>query len=245
MFEKMGDWKRSSYCGELTAADIGKEACLMGWVQRRRDHGGLIFIDLRDRAGIMQLVFSPDSPNNVHEAAHGLRNEFVVAVKGLVRKRPEGTANPNLSTGQVEMEVAEIRILNDSEPLPFMIEDDTDVAETTRLKYRYLDLRRPSLQAKLVLRHKVAMATRNYLAENGFIEVETPVLTKSTPEGARDFLVPSRLSPGNFFALPQSPQLFKQILMVAGLDRYFQIVKCFRDEDLEGRPPAGVHADRR
>ncbi|MCC6502100.1 MAG: aspartate--tRNA ligase [Deltaproteobacteria bacterium] len=244
MFEKMGDWKRSSYCGELTAANIGKEACLMGWVQRRRDHGGLIFIDLRDRAGIMQLVFSPDSPNNVHEAAHGLRSEFVAAVKGKVRKRPEGTANPNLSTGQVEMEVSEIRILNDSEPLPFMIEDDTDVAETTRLKYRYLDLRRPSLQAKLVLRHKVAMATRNYLAENGFIEVETPVLTKSTPEGARDFLVPSRLSPGNFFALPQSPQLFKQILMVAGMDRYFQIVKCFRDEDLRAdRQPEFTQID--
>ena len=244
MFEKMGDWKRTSYCGELTAADIGKNACLMGWVQRRRDHGGLIFIDLRDRAGIMQLVFSPESQGNVHEAAHGLRSEFVVAVKGSVRRRPEGTANPNLSTGQVEMDVQEIRILNDSEPLPFMIEDDSDVAETTRLKYRYLDLRRPSLQNKLVLRHKVSMATRNYLADNGFIEVETPVLTKSTPEGARDFLVPSRLSPGHFFALPQSPQLFKQILMVAGMDRYFQVVKCFRDEDLRAdRQPEFTQID--
>lgn len=244
MFEKMGNWKRSSYCGDLTAADIGKEACIMGWVQRRRDHGGLIFIDLRDRAGLMQLVFSPDSPNNAHGAAHGLRNEFVVAVKGLVRKRPEGTENPNLPTGQVEMDVAEVRVLNDSEALPFMIEDDSDVAETTRLRYRYLDLRRQSLQSKLVLRHRVAMATRNYLAENGFIEVETPVLTKSTPEGARDFLVPSRLSAGNFFALPQSPQLFKQILMVAGLDRYFQIVKCFRDEDLRAdRQPEFTQID--
>ncbi len=244
MFEKMGDWKRTSYCGGLGAADIGKDACLMGWVQRRRDHGGLIFIDLRDRAGIMQLVFSPESPNNSHDAAHGLRNEFVVAVKGQVRRRPEGTENPNLSTGQVEMDVAEIRILNDSETLPFMIEDESDVAETTRLKYRYLDLRRPSLQGKLVLRHKVAMATRNYLADNGFIEVETPVLTKSTPEGARDFLVPSRLSPGHFFALPQSPQLFKQILMVAGMDRYFQIVKCFRDEDLRAdRQPEFTQID--
>jgi len=244
LFEKMGDWKRTSYCGELTAADIGKNACLMGWVQRRRDHGGLIFIDLRDRAGIMQLVFSPESQGNVHEAAHGLRSEFVVAVKGSVRRRPEGTANPNLSTGQVEMDVQEIRILNDSEPLPFMIEDDSDVAETTRLKYRYLDLRRPSLQNKLVLRHKVSMATRNYLADNGFIEVETPVLTKSTPEGARDFLVPSRLSPGHFFALPQSPQLFKQILMVAGMDRYFQVVKCFRDEDLRAdRQPEFTQID--
>ena len=244
MFEKMGDWKRTSYCGELTAGDIGRNACLMGWVQRRRDHGGLIFIDLRDRAGIMQLVFSPESPNGVHGAAHGLRSEFVVAVRGQVRRRPEGTANPNLSTGQVEMEVSEIRILNDSEPLPFMIEDESDVAETTRLKYRYLDLRRPSLQNKLVLRHKVAMATRNYLADNGFIEVETPVLTKSTPEGARDFLVPSRLSPGHFFALPQSPQLFKQILMVAGMDRYFQVVKCFRDEDLRAdRQPEFTQID--
>jgi len=244
LFEKMGDWKRTSYCGGLGAADIGKDACLMGWVQRRRDHGGLIFIDLRDRAGIMQLVFSPESPNNSHDAAHGLRNEFVVAVKGQVRRRPEGTENPNLSTGQVEMDVAEIRILNDSETLPFMIEDESDVAETTRLKYRYLDLRRPSLQGKLVLRHKVAMATRNYLADNGFIEVETPVLTKSTPEGARDFLVPSRLSPGHFFALPQSPQLFKQILMVAGMDRYFQIVKCFRDEDLRAdRQPEFTQID--
>ena len=244
MFEKMGDWKRTSYCGGLGAADIGKDACLMGWVQRRRDHGGLIFIDLRDRAGIMQLVFSPESPNNSHDAAHGLRNEFVVAVKGQVRRRPEGTDNPNLFTGQVERAVHEIRRLNDSEALPFMIEDESDVAETTRLKYRYLDLRRPSLQGKLVLRHKVAMATRNYLAENGFIEVETPVLTKSTPEGARDFLVPSRLSPGHFFALPQSPQLFKQILMVAGMDRYFQIVKCFRDEDLRAdRQPEFTQID--
>lgn len=244
MFEKMGDWKRTSYCGGLAAADIGKDACLMGWVQRRRDHGGLIFIDLRDRAGVMQLVFSPESPNNAHGKAHALRSEFVVAVRGQVRKRPEGTENPNLATGQVELDVHEIRVLNDSEALPFMIEDDTDVAETTRLRYRYLDLRRPSLQGKLVLRHRVAMATRNYLADNGFIEVETPVLTKSTPEGARDFLVPSRLSPGHFFALPQSPQLFKQILMVSGLDRYFQIVKCFRDEDLRAdRQPEFTQID--
>jgi aspartyl-tRNA synthetase len=244
LFEKMGGWKRTSYCGDITAADIGRDACLMGWVQRRRDHGGLIFIDLRDRAGIMQLVFSPESANNVHEGAHGLRNEFVVAVKGQVRKRPDGTENPNLKTGQVELDVNEIKILNDSEPLPFMIEDDSDVAEMTRLKYRYLDLRRPSLQNKLVLRHRVAMATRNYLADNGFIEVETPVLTKSTPEGARDFLVPSRLSPGHFFALPQSPQLFKQILMVAGMDRYFQVVKCFRDEDLRAdRQPEFTQID--
>lgn len=244
MFEKMGGWRRSSYCGELSRADIGKKACLMGWVQRRRDHGGLIFIDLRDRAGIVQLVFSPDSPNEVHKRAHGLRNEFVLAIEGLVRKRPEGTDNPNIPTGEVEIEVHELRILNDSETLPFMIEDDTDVSETTRLTYRYLDLRRPELQKKLMLRHRVAMAARNYLAENGFIEMETPVLTKSTPEGARDFLVPSRLNPGSFFALPQSPQLFKQILMIAGFDRYFQVVKCFRDEDLRAdRQPEFTQID--
>ncbi|OGP14761.1 MAG: aspartate--tRNA ligase [Deltaproteobacteria bacterium GWA2_55_10] len=244
MLEKMGSWRRTSYCGEPASADIGKKICLMGWVQRRRDHGGLIFIDLRDRAGIIQLVFSPESLNNVHAKAHDLRNEFVVAVEGLVRKRPDGTENQNLPTGQVEIEVHEIRVLNDSETLPFMIEDDSDVAETTRLTYRYLDLRRPALQKKLMLRHKVAMATRNYLAENGFIEVETPVLTKSTPEGARDFLVPSRLNAGHFFALPQSPQLFKQILMISGFDRYFQVVKCFRDEDLRAdRQPEFTQID--
>src|SRR3989337_1648996 len=240
----MGSWRRTSYCGEPASADIGKKICLMGWVQRRRDHGGLIFIDLRDRAGIIQLVFSPESLNNVHAKAHDLRNEFVVAVEGLVRKRPDGTENQNLPTGQVEIEVHEIRVLNDSETLPFMIEDDSDVAETTRLTYRYLDLRRPALQKKLMLRHRVAMATRNYLSEKGFIEVETPVLTKSTPEGARDFLVPSRLNAGHFFALPQSPQLFKQILMVAGMDRYFQVVKCFRDEDLRAdRQPEFTQID--
>ena len=216
----------------------------MGWVQRRRDHGGLIFIDLRDREGLVQLVFNPETDPAVHEKAHNLRSEFVIAVKGVVQKRPEGTVNPDLKTGEVEVAVTEILTLNDSAPLPFMIEDDTDVAEMTRLKYRYLDLRRAPLQRKLMLRHKVAMAIRNYLTRNGFLEIETPVLTKSTPEGARDYLVPSRLNPGAFYALPQSPQLFKQILMISGFDRYFQIVKCFRDEDLRAdRQPEFTQID--
>jgi len=243
LLDRLGDWKRSAYCAETTAAGIGQTVTLMGWVQRRRDHGGLIFIDLRDRSGLMQLVFNPEA-GEVHAKAHDLRSEFVIAVKGTVGKRPEGTENPNLKTGEVEIVVKELKVLNDSAPLPFMVEDDSDVAETTRLKYRYLDLRRASLQKKLLLRHSVAMATRNYLAENGFVEIETPVLTKSTPEGARDFLVPSRLAPGNFFALPQSPQLFKQILMISGFDRYFQIVKCFRDEDLRAdRQPEFTQID--
>jgi aspartyl-tRNA synthetase len=241
---KLGDWKRSSYCAEVSSADVGKEGVFMGWVQKRRDHGGLIFVDLRDRTGILQLVYNPlDSPE-VHKVAHDLRSEFVLAVKGKVRRRPEGTENPELKTGEVEVVVEEMRVLNDSAPLPFMVEDEAEVTENTRLKYRYLDLRRPALQKKLMLRHKVAVSARNYLSENGFIEVETPVLTKSTPEGARDFLVPSRLTPGHFYALPQSPQLFKQILMISGLDKYFQIVRCFRDEDLRAdRQPEFTQID--
>jgi aspartyl-tRNA synthetase len=241
---KLDDWRRSGYCGALGASDTGSTVTLMGWVQRRRDHGGLIFIDLRDREGLVQLVFNPDTNEAAHAAAHALRSEFVIAAKGLVQKRPEGTENPELKTGAIEVAVKEMKILNDSATLPFMVEGETDVAETTRLRYRYLDLRRPELQEKLILRHRVSMAARNHLAESGFIEVETPVLTKSTPEGARDFLVPSRLAPGSFFALPQSPQLFKQILMIAGLDRYFQIVKCFRDEDLRAdRQPEFTQID--
>ncbi len=239
-----GDWKRSCYCGEVSPDQIGKSVTLKGWVQKRRDHGGLIFIDLRDREGLVQLVFNPAEGGLNHEKAHEMRNEHVIAVKGVVRKRPGGTENPALKTGLVEVAASEVTLLNDSAPLPFMIEDETDVAETTRLKYRYLDLRRPALQKKLILRHRVAMTVRNYLSERGFIEIETPVLTKSTPEGARDFLVPSRLNPGSFFALPQSPQLFKQILMISGFDRYFQIVKCFRDEDLRAdRQPEFTQID--
>ncbi|MBI5238060.1 MAG: aspartate--tRNA ligase [Deltaproteobacteria bacterium] len=244
MFERLGDWRRGLYCGEVSEKDIGRRLTLMGWVQKRRDHGGLIFIDLRDREGIVQLVFNPEANRPAHGAAHSLRSEFVIAVRGIVQKRPDGTENPELKTGAVEVAIDEIRILNDSDSLPFMLEDETDVAENTRFKYRYLDLRRPALQKKLILRHKVAQAARSYLTEKGFIELETPVLTKSTPEGARDYLVPSRLNPGQFFALPQSPQLFKQLLMIAGFDRYFQIVKCFRDEDLRAdRQPEFTQID--
>ncbi len=244
MREALGNWKRDFYCAETKEAHIGSTITLMGWAQKRRDHGGLIFIDLRDRTGIVQLVFNPEKESAAHAKAHDIRSEFVLAVRGVVQKRPSGTENPALKTGAVEVAVNELRVLNDSAPLPFTIEDETDVAELTRLKYRYLDLRRPSLQGKLVLRHKAAMAARNYLSENGFIEMETPVLTKSTPEGARDFLVPSRLNAGEFFALPQSPQLFKQILMIAGFDKYFQIVKCFRDEDLRAdRQPEFTQID--
>ncbi len=244
MAENLGDWKRSHYCGELTGRDIGKEVIIMGWVQRRRDHGGLIFIDLRDREGVTQIVFNPEVDKSTHEKAHHIRAEFVLAVKGAVSKRPVGTENPALKTGEVEILVRELKILNESGTPPFLIEDDTDVAESVRLQYRYLDLRRQSLQKNLILRHKVCKITRDYLSERHFLEIETPILTKSTPEGARDYLVPSRSSPGHFFALPQSPQLFKQILMVSGFDRYFQIVRCFRDEDLRSdRQPEFTQID--
>ncbi len=232
MADNLGNWKRSCYCGDLTIKEIGSEVTLMGWVQKRRDHGGLIFVDLRDREGLAQVVFNPEVNKSVHENAHHIRAEFVLAVKGVVSKRPVGTENPALKTGGIEVLVKELKILNESATPPFLIEDDTDVAEGVRLKYRYLDLRRPALQKNLILRHKVCKIVRDYLCERHFLEIETPILTKSTPEGARDYLVPSRSSPGHFFALPQSPQLFKQILMISGFDRYFQIVRCFRDEDL-------------
>ncbi len=242
--ESLGNWKRTCYCGEVRPEMTGRPVILMGWVQRRRDHGGLIFVDLRDREGMVQLVFNPERSGEVHRRAHNIRNEHVLAVKGVVSKRPPGTENPELKTGEVEVVVEELKLLNESAPLPFVIEDETDVSETLRLRYRYLDLRRPVLQKKLILRHRVCAATREYLSGKGFIEVETPVLTKSTPEGARDFLVPSRLNPGHFYALPQSPQLFKQILMISGFDRYFQIVKCFRDEDLRAdRQPEFTQID--
>ena len=242
--EHLGDWKRSHYCGELADRDIGNNVTLMGWVQRRRDHGGLIFVDLRDREGLVQIVFNPAVSAASHETAHHIRSEFVLAVKGAVSKRPAGTENPELKTGGIEILVKELKILNESATPPFLIEDETDVAESVRLKYRYLDLRRPALQKNLILRHEVCRLVRDYLSERHFLEVETPVLTKSTPEGARDYLVPSRLNPGHFFALPQSPQLFKQILMVAGFDRYFQIVRCFRDEDLRAdRQPEFTQID--
>ena len=225
--------KPTHQCGELNLSNIDEVVVLAGWVQKRRDHGGLIFIDLRDNTGITQVVFSPDVNSDAHSLAHEIRNEFVLAVSGKVSKRPEGTENDNLSTGDVEIMVDKLEILNRSETPPFVIEDTgPEVSEEMKLKYRYLDLRRPRMQHNLRLRHKVCLSTRNFLDQQGFVEIETPVLTKSTPEGARDFLVPSRLNPGNFFAMPQSPQLFKQMLMISGFGKYFQIVKCYRDEDL-------------
>jgi len=236
--------KRTHYCGSLTGADEGREVVLMGWVHRRRDHGGVIFVDLRDREGIVQIVFQPEAGETaVHGEAHRIRSEYVLAVKGSVRRRPQGMENPALSTGQVEVVVSELEILNESKTPPFSF-DDEDISENVRLKYRYLDLRRPVIQKNLFLRSKLAIATRQYFNDHGFIEVETPFLTKSTPEGARDYLVPSRISKGMFYALPQSPQIFKQLLMVSGFDRYFQIVKCFRDEDLRAdRQPEFTQID--
>lgn len=237
-------WKRTCMCGELGIGDVGKEVCLMGWVQFRRDHGGLIFVDLRDGSGLAQIVFSPEIAPKAHELAHILRSEYVLAARGVVRARPEGMVNPELPTGAVEVVVHEWKLLNTSKTPPFPVEDRTEAGENLRLAWRFLDLRRPLMQKSLRLRHKVAQAIRRCLDENGFVEVETPVLTRSTPEGARDFLVPSRLNQGQFYALPQSPQLFKQLLMVGGLDRYFQIVRCFRDEDLRAdRQPEFTQVD--
>jgi len=244
MEDILGGWKRSHYCGNLTKADVGREVILMGWVLRRRDHGGLIFADLRDREGLAQIVFDPAQNDGAHQKAEAIRNEYVVAVKGKVIPRPEGTVNAAMKTGEVEVLVTECKILNRSKALPFTLDDYVDVAENIRLKYRYLDLRRPVLQHNLILRSRVAQITRQYLTDNGFLEIETPFLTKSTPEGARDFLVPSRINQGSFYALPQSPQIFKQILMISGFDRYFQIVRCFRDEDLRAdRQPEFTQID--
>ncbi|MBI5167726.1 MAG: aspartate--tRNA ligase [candidate division NC10 bacterium] len=237
-------WRRTGYCGELRASHVGQEVILMGWVHRRRDHGGLIFVDLRDREGQVQVVFNPERGQEAYEVARRMRPEYVGAIRGRVAMRPPGTENPALDTGQVEVLAEEARILNEARTPVFPIEEETAAAEEVRLAYRYLDLRRPSLQQNLRLRHRVYQVIRSFLDRNGFIEIETPVLTKSTPEGARDFLVPSRLSPGHFYALPQSPQLFKQLLMVAGFDSYFQIVKCYRDEDLRAdRQPEFTQID--
>ena len=241
---ELGDWHRSHSCGQLTINNDGEDVCLMGWVQYRRDHGGLIFVDLRDRDGLTQIVFSPDIAPAAHENAHILRSEYVLAVRGKVRPRPDGMVNAGMITGQIEIVAYEWKLLNTSKTPPFPIEDRSDAGENLRLTWRYLDLRRPRMQANLRLRHKVSQAARCFLDDNGFTEVETPVLTKSTPEGARDFLVPSRLNNGEFYALPQSPQLFKQLLMVAGFDRYYQITKCFRDEDLRAdRQPEFTQID--
>ena len=239
----MEEKKRSHYCGEISARDEGTEVVLFGWVQRRRDLGGLIFVDLRDREGVVQIVFDPDSDEALHAEARKIRGEYVLAVVGKVRRRPAGMENTQMLTGEVEVIVSAFEILNEARTLPFTL-DDEDVSENLRLKYRYLDLRRPAIQKNLILRSRLAMATRQYFNENGFIEVETPFLGKSTPEGARDYLVPSRITKGTFYALPQSPQIFKQLLMVSGFDRYFQIVKCFRDEDLRAdRQPEFTQID--
>ncbi|MGK0674159.1 MAG: aspartate--tRNA ligase [Halothiobacillaceae bacterium] len=233
---------RTHYCGLLNEQLDGQIVTLTGWVNRRRDHGGVIFVDLRDREGIVQVVFDPDRPE-VFALAEQLRNEFVLCVTGRVRARPAGTENPNLRSGKIEVLGLELAILNRSEPLPFQLDDDS-VGEETRLRYRYIDLRRPEMQQRLRLRAKVSHFLRQYLEQHGFLDIETPVLTRATPEGARDYLVPSRTHPGEFFALPQSPQLFKQLLMVSGFDRYYQITKCFRDEDLRAdRQPEFTQVD--
>ncbi|OGQ70684.1 MAG: aspartate--tRNA ligase [Deltaproteobacteria bacterium RIFCSPLOWO2_12_FULL_44_12] len=236
--------KRTHTCGELNKKQVGKKVILMGWCDVRRDHGGLIFIDLRDRWGKTQIVFDPSVAQAAQGLAKEIRSEFVLEVEGKVRKRPQGMENKKLPTGEIEVVVQCLKILNRCPTPPFEISDQADVAEEVRLKYRFLDLRRPSMQNYLILRHKTAQAVRNYLSKQNFLEVETPVLTRSTPEGARDYLVPSRVQPGKFFALPQSPQLFKQLLMVSGFDKYFQIVKCFRDEDLRAdRQPEFTQVD--
>lgn len=242
--DSLGDWRRTDLAGTLRPGDIGREVILCGWVHARRDHGGLLFLDLRDRAGLVQVVCNPAESPAAHERAGSVRLEHVIAVRGTVRARPPETVNAELPTGAVEVAVTELRVLNVARPTPFPVDDTTEISEATRFRYRYLDLRRPRVQRNLLLRHEITRLVREYLNRAGFVEVETPVLTRSTPEGARDYLVPSRVQQGSFYALPQSPQLFKQILMIAGLDRYYQIVRCFRDEDLRAdRQPEFTQID--
>lgn len=236
--------KRTHYCGELNTCHAGEEVILMGWAHRRRDHGGVIFVDLRDREGLVQVVFNPEVSPGCHDEAGKIRAEFVLAIRGVVRCRPAGMENPDIKTGQIEVMASDLEILNEAKTPPFVLDGTTEISENVRLKYRYLDLRRPEIQKNLILRSQVAGTVRDYFHREGFVEVETPFLTKSTPEGARDYLVPSRVNQGLFYALPQSPQIFKQLLMVSGFDRYFQIVKCFRDEDLRAdRQPEFTQID--
>ncbi|MCB2156615.1 aspartate--tRNA ligase [bacterium] len=237
--------KRTHYCGEFREEHIGQTVVAKGWLHRRRDLGGIVFFDLRDRSGILQIRINPgDVPDDVYEQLHAMRSEFVLAVSGELTRRPEGTENPKLPTGNVEIVAHEVEVLSPSKPLPFQIDEYSHVSEDIRLRYRYLDLRREEIQKNFLMRHRMYQATRGYLANNGFVEFETPILTKATPEGARDFIVPSRLDPGKFYALPQSPQLFKQLLMVSGFERYFQIARCFRDEDLRAnRQPEFTQID--
>ncbi len=236
--------KRSCYCAEPREGDAGRELTLQGWVDVRRDHGGVIFVELRDRTGILQVVFSPESDAEAHRKAHELRSEFVISVRGVLRLRTPETVNAEMPTGKVELYAKDLEILNAATPPPFTIEDDAQLTENVRLQHRYLDIRRPMMQRNLKLRHDVTRIARDHFDKEGFIDVETPILTRSTPEGARDYLVPSRVNLGNFFALPQSPQLFKQLLMVAGIDRYYQIARCFRDEDLRAdRQPEFTQID--
>lgn len=242
--ETMAGMHRSCGCGRVTEKDCGKELTLAGWVNTRRDHGGLIFIDLRDRSGIVQVVMSPQYGEDAFHKAEDVRSEYVLAIRGIVRERSPETVNPKMQTGKIEVVVSEMRVLNKAKTPPFYVEDGIDVDETVRLKYRYIDLRRPEMQRNLIMRHKIVHEMRQFLDAHDFLEVETPILTKSTPEGARDYLVPSRVNPGKFYALPQSPQLFKQLLMVSGLERYFQIARCFRDEDLRAdRQPEFTQLD--
>ncbi|HYK18449.1 MAG TPA: aspartate--tRNA ligase, partial [Bryobacteraceae bacterium] len=240
----LGELRRTHTCGELRASDTGKRALLMGWVHRRRDLGGVFFIHLRDREGVTQVVFHADAPEDVHKKAESLGSEYVIGVEGTVAKRSPETVNPTLGTGEVELVAEKLWLLNESRTPPFPMEENVDVKEDARLKYRYLDLRRPHMQRNIMLRSRVSFAVREFLYSQGFLEIETPFMTRSTPEGARDYLVPSRVQPGSFYALPQSPQLFKQLLMVSGLEKYFQIVRCFRDEDLRAdRQPEFTQID--
>src|SRR3954449_8695885 len=240
----LGDMRRTHSCGALRPSDVGTTALLMGWVHRRRDLGGVIFIHLRDREGITQLVFDESKNRKAHGRAQELSSEFVIAVTGTVALRTPETVNPNIATGEVEVAVDKLLILNTSRTPPFPLEDHVDVKEDARLKYRYGDLRRPRMQRNIIMRSKITFAIRQALYEQGFLEIETPFMTRSTPEGARDYLVPSRVNPGNFYALPQSPQIFKQLLMVSGYERYFQIARCYRDEDLRAdRQPEFTQLD--